>query len=71
MATHRCFWPECPSMVPTSMLGCRSHWYALPKPIRDRIWATYSPGQESRGDQSPEYMEALQDVMRWAKEHSR
>jgi hypothetical protein len=23
------------------MLCCRSHWYALPKDIRDRVWAGF------------------------------
>jgi hypothetical protein len=67
---HRCFWPGCQTEVPVSMLGCKNHWYRLPKPLRDRIWATYQPGQETDGSQSPQYMEALQEVMRYAQEHA-
>jgi hypothetical protein len=31
----------------------------LPKSIRDKIWATYRPGQEITKDPSDEYMEAI------------
>jgi hypothetical protein len=40
------------------MWGCRPHWYRLPKSIRDRIWATYRPGQEDDLRISREYVEA-------------
>lgn len=29
------------------MLCCKSHWYALPKPLRDAIWDEYTSGQEN------------------------
>ena len=48
------------------MWGCRDHWYALPKSLRDRIWATYIPGQELRKDPSVEYLEAARAVRQWA-----
>lgn len=28
------------------MFMCKSHWYKLRKPMRDAIWAEYTPGQE-------------------------
>jgi hypothetical protein len=31
--------------VPPEMLMCRKHWYMVPKPIRDRVWAEYRHGQ--------------------------
>jgi hypothetical protein len=27
------------------MLMCRRHWFMVPKNLRDRVWATYRPGQ--------------------------
>jgi hypothetical protein len=48
------------------MWGCRKHWFMLPKAIRDRIWATYEPGQETSGSQSDEYWEAYKESIRFA-----
>jgi hypothetical protein len=55
---HTCHHPQCDQAVPAKMFACRIHWYALPKLIRDMIWATYRPGQEITKDPSPEYLEA-------------
>ena len=59
MSKRPCYWSGCGVNVPASMLMCKRHWFMLPKALRDRIWATYVPGQEDRMDQSDEYMEAL------------
>ena len=65
-ATRRaCFWPQCDRVVPASRLGCRGHWYALPAQLRARIWEHYVPGQTA-ATASPEYIEALKDVLDWA-----
>ncbi len=37
---------------------CKKHWFALPKPMRDAVWAAYRPGQEVTRDPSREYLEA-------------
>lgn len=63
--SHRCHAPRCDIEVPPRMFACRGHWFALPKPLRDRIWATYEEGQEIRKDPSPEYMEAAQAAVDW------
>lgn len=39
---------------------CKSHWYALRKPLRDAIWAEYVPGQEVTKDASPRYLAVQQ-----------
>lgn len=65
---HVCHWPTCEKAVPPKMWGCREHWFTLPKMLRDRIWATYVPGQEIRKDPSPAYLEAAEEVERWVKE---
>ena len=44
---------------------CREHWYALPFAIRERILATFRPGQTAL-TASPEDREALRDALRYA-----
>jgi hypothetical protein len=58
MAAHMCHAPGCRTPVPPKMFACRPHWYALPRRLRDAIWATYRPGQEVTKDPSPEYLDA-------------
>ena len=62
---HKCHWPNCERDVPPSMWGCKQHWFALPKYLRDRIWATYRPGQEITKTPSREYLEAARAVQVW------
>ncbi len=38
------------------MFACRSHWFALPKKIRDAVWREYRPGQEDDKTPSFRYM---------------
>lgn len=68
MPAHTCHWPGCPKAVPPAMWGCKGHWFALPKSLRDRIWATYRRGQEITKDPSPEYLAAATDVQRWIRD---
>lgn len=62
---HTCHWPECEKQVPPAMWGCKDHWFALPKHLRDKIWAAYVPGQERRMDPSEEYLEVAHEVQDW------
>jgi hypothetical protein len=41
----------------------------LPKRLRDRIWATYRPGQERDKRPSPEYMEAFAESTAFIRAH--
>ena len=50
------------------MWGCKPHWFALPKPLRDRIWTAYKPGQEITKTPSPAYLAAARDVETWIRE---
>ena len=68
---HRCHWPGCNQQVPPAMWGCKTHWFKLPKRLRDRIWAAYSPGQEERMDPSTAYLDAADEVQRWIEENAR
>ena len=64
---HHCHWPGCNKSVPPAMWGCRQHWFKLPLRLRNRIWATYRPGQEVTKMPSREYMVVAQEVQDWIK----
>lgn len=49
------------------MWGCKSHWFKLPKSLRDKVWAAYVPGQEDRMDPSDEYLAVAHEVQEWIK----
>lgn len=62
---HTCHWPGCEQRVPPARWGCRAHWFALPLRLRNRIWATYVPGQEITKTPSAAYIAAAKDVRAW------
>lgn len=64
---HTCHWPGCTVPVEPRRWGCRMHWFALPKHLRDRIWQTYRPGQEVTKDPSDDYLEAAAAVQEWIR----
>lgn len=66
--SHTCHWPGCAEEVPPKMWGCRTHWYRLPKTLRNRIWATYRPRQEIDKNPSGDYLKAAHDVQKWIAE---
>ena len=61
-----CPWPGCPKTTRANYLMCRAHWYALPFEIRERILATFRPGQTAL-TASPEYLDALRDALHYAR----
>lgn len=65
MSGHACHWPGCKREVPPRLWGCKRHWFALPKRLRDRIWAAYEPGQEITKTPSAAYLAAARDVQDW------
>lgn len=65
---HTCHWPGCDRQVPPAMWGCKMHWFALPKRLRDKIWRTYRPGQEITMTPSKAYLEAANEVQKWIRE---
>lgn len=65
---HHCHWPDCDKQVPPAMWGCKAHWFKLPKALRDKIWATYRPGQEVTMTPSDEYLAVAQEVQQWIRE---
>lgn len=42
------------------MFMCKSHWYALRRPMRDAIWAEYTSGQERTKMPSLRYLAVQQ-----------
>lgn len=53
---HDCHATNCTTRVPPKLFACKKHWFEIPKNIRDRIWATYEPGQENSKRPSREYL---------------
>ncbi len=66
---HHCHWPGCGASVPPAMWGCSKHWFMLPKVLRDRIWKSFRPGQETNWTPSREYLDVAHEVQRWIKEN--
>jgi hypothetical protein len=62
---HVCHWPGCEAQVPPAVWGCKPHWFALPKELRNRIWGAYRVGQEADRKVSPEYVAAARAVQAW------
>jgi hypothetical protein len=62
---HHCHWPGCERKVPPAMWGCKAHWFKLPMRLRNRIWATYRPGQEVTKDPSADYLSVAREVQDW------
>ena len=62
---HHCHWPGCESEVPPKLWGCRTHWFMLPKYIRDKIWDAYVPGQEITKTPSRRYIEVAREAREW------
>jgi hypothetical protein len=50
------------------MWGCKAHWFKLPAQLRNRIWATYVPGQEITKTPSAEYLTVAREVQDWIKD---
>lgn len=58
MGEHLCHALRCKTPVEPKLLMCGRHWRMVPKPLKDRVWATYRPGQEVTKDPSREYVKA-------------
>lgn len=65
---HTCHWPGCKLVVRPSMWGCKTHWYALPIELRNKIWFAYRPGQEIDKKPSAAYLAAAKEVQEWIEE---
>ena len=63
--SHNCHWLGCETQVPPTMWGCKSHWFKLPMRLRNKLWATFKPGQEVSGTPSKKYVKAALEVREW------
>lgn len=43
--SHQCPARDCGQQVGPGRLMCRPHWYMVPRPLRDAMWATWRSGQ--------------------------
>lgn len=43
---NQCPHPDCKTQKPREQYACRSHWFSLPKNIRDKIWSGYRSSAE-------------------------
>jgi hypothetical protein len=68
---HYCHWNGCKAEVPPAMWGCKTHWFKLPLRLRNRIWATYKPGQEITKTPSAAYLEVAREVALWISTQNR
>jgi hypothetical protein len=64
---HHCHWPGCDKQVPPAMWGCKTHWFKLPQGLRNKIWATYRPGQEETKTPSARYLAVANEVQDWIR----
>lgn len=39
--THQCPGPGCERRVPVGQLACRTHWFQVPEPLRNEVWAAW------------------------------
>lgn len=62
---HHCHWPGCDAQVAPAKWGCMKHWMRLPKRLRDEIWATFRPGQETNWTPSRGYVKVAKEVQLW------
>lgn len=65
---HECHWPGCPARVPPAKWGCATHWFRLPRELRNLIWRCYRPGQEIDKRPSTEYLQVAHRVQAWIAE---
>lgn len=67
--THTCHALNCDRNVPPRMHMCKTHWWMVPKRMRDNLWANYRRGQERSMTPSAAYLRAAADCVRAVAEH--
>lgn len=63
---HTCHAEGCGVRVPPRMFMCRTHWYMVPKALRDLVWLHYQSGQErldGTAVPSDEYLEVTREAI--------
>lgn len=67
---HTCPAPGCTIECDAGRMMCKPHWFALPKPLRDAVYATYTQGQTAR-TASASYMANLRSAVEYLRESTR
>ena len=73
-AAATCAVPSCHVTVERGMLMCKSHWFSLPKPLRDDVWRTWRAVQANRrgtltAEQQLARIAAYRDAVRAAQDY--
>ena len=66
---HHCHNPNCRRPLPAHLVSHKSAWFALPKRLRDGIWANYREGQEIDKQPTEAYIDALDECIKYWREH--
>jgi hypothetical protein len=61
MAANKCPHPTCQKPKPFDNYACSSHWFSLPKSIRDAIWKAY----RENGALSPQWLAADKQAQKY------
>lgn len=61
MITHLCPVKGCGKRVPLDQLMDKTHWYMVPKPLRNAVWAAWQDGE---GAGSPQHDAAVDAAVR-------
>ncbi len=61
---HECHARHCNRQVPPAYFMCPSHWRMVPRPLQQKIWELYAPGQEAgAADIDPEYLKVTDEAI--------
>jgi hypothetical protein len=65
---HTCHAEGCTAPVEPRMFMCLPHWRMVPKPLQQRIWANYVPGQETKKNPTRGYLAVANEAIRLVAE---
>lgn len=65
---HICAWPECQDKI-YGLFACAPHWRQIPRKLQRKIWRAYEIGQEVDMSPSVEYLNVVDEVQEYIKEH--
>lgn len=69
MTSHTCHWPGCTVEISPELWGCKPHWFALPRGLRNKLNSVYVPGQEITKTPSADYIQVAKEIRSWIVEH--
>lgn len=66
--THNCAAIGCHKQVAASMLMCRAHWYQVPLPLRNLVWAAFRNYETACKRSSSKIQAEMLDKLRTAQD---